>query len=392
MPLPATQRVITTKRHTIVLIGTAHISQQSAEEVEGTIDRYRPDCVCIELDAKRLKALSGGDRWRNLDIRQIIKRKEGALLLASILMSNFQRRIGKQLNVEPGLEMKTATKVAKARGIPLILCDRNIRTTMLRVWRLSRAWNKLRLFSMILSPLFERRAISEQEIEALKQEDALGSLLAELSSHFPLFKRVILEERDRYLAIKIYHALATHNTAVAVVGAGHLVGVHTHLERLLAAGQEASTEELDRIPPASRFGRLLRIAISVALVALIVSGFFFGGAERGLQNITYWVLVNGIAAALGSLLALAHPITIILSALCAPLTSLNPTIGVGFVAALIESVLRKPRARDLQNVGHDSQSVRGFYRNRITKILLVFLLSSLGSAIGTFVALPLLLG
>lgn len=390
-----TQRIISDNGFTAVLIGTAHVSQQSAEEVAATIQHYQPHCVCVELDAGRLKALSGNDRWRELNIRNIIKRKEGMLLFVSILLANFQRRIGKKLHIEPGLEMKTATNIAKEQQIPVVLCDRTIRTTLLRVWRLSTFWNKLQLLSLLFLSAFEKRAISEQEIEGLKQEDALNTMLAELARHFPLFKRVILEERDRYLALKIYQALREHKSAVAVIGAGHLRGVDVHVRNLLAGGEQerlqAEEAELDRVPKPPLFGRVLKICIPVLFGALIVSGFFFGGSERGLQNIIYWVLVNGIASAIGSILALAHPLTIVSSFIFAPLTSLNPTIGVGFVAAFVESLLRKPRALDLQRVGVDSQTFIGFYRNRITKILLVFILSSLGSAIGTFVALPLLL-
>lgn len=392
-----TQRIIRDNDFTAILIGTAHISQQSAGEVAETIRNHKPHCVCIELDAGRLKALSGNERWRELNIRKIIQRKEGALLFVSILLANFQRRIGKKLSIEPGLEMKTATAIAKEQGIPIVLCDRKIRTTLLRVWRLSTLWNKLQLLNMLFLSVFEKRDINEQEIEGLKQEDALNAMLAELSRHFPLFKRVILEERDRYLALKIYHALQTHKSAVAVIGAGHLHGVDTHLRNLLSittdGKEQISTEEadLDRIPKPSLFSRVLKICVPLTFAALIVSGFFFGGQERGLQNIIYWVLLNGVAAAIGSLLALAHPLTIVSSFLFAPLTSLNPTIGVGFVAAFVQSLLKKPRARDLQNMGRDSQTISGFYRNRVTKILLVFILSSIGSSIGTFVALPLLL-
>lgn len=389
-----TQQIIEVRGRKIVLVGTAHVSKQSAQEVIDTIEQHQPRCICVELDAQRLQALIGNKRWQNLNIRQIIKRKEGTLLLVSILLSNFQRRIGKTLNVEPGQEMKVATQMAKKNGLPLVLCDRNIRTTLLRAWREGGVWSKLKLFTLLLSSLFERRSISEQEVESLKQEDALTSMMSEMARYLPVFKRVFLEERDQYLAVKIYRAVRKHTSAVAVIGAGHLPGVAHHLQELLASDEDNETidvKKLDEIPSRSKIGRIIKIVIPIALGALIVSGFFFGNPQRGVQNIIYWVLANGIASAIGSTIALAHPFTIIASFLFAPITSLNPTIGVGFVTALVELALRKPRALDLQNIGRDSQTIKGFYKNRVTKVLLVFVLSSIGSAVGTFIALPLLL-
>ena len=394
-----------------MLVGTAHISHKSAEEVVDAIQSYQPQCICVELDAARLDSLRGKSRWQKLNIQQIIKRKEGMLLLVSVLLANFQRRLSKSVQAEPGLEMKIATEIAQKENIPLILCDRELKVTLLRAWRMSSFWDKWKLGFFLFSSMFEKNTLTEQEIEELKQEAILNSALAELTQNFPLFKRVLLEERDQYLATKIYHALSEHDSAVAVIGAGHLSGVTVHLEKFLSEDALDSTDALstskkryadgnrahvgvkalETLPPPLKYGKILRITLSLAFGALIISGFFFGGRARGIQNILYWVLANGIFATLGSILALAHPLTIISSFVCAPITSLNPTIGVGFVTALIESGIRKPRAIDLHNVAEDSQTLKGFYRNRITKVLLVFVLSSIGSSIGTFVALPLLL-
>ena len=375
----------------IVLVGTAHISEKSAQLVEKTLLQEKPDSLFVELDEQRMKSLEGDSSWKNLHIEKALRRKEGMLLLATIVLSSYQRRIAKQLGVEPGIELRNALQVARDQGITIYPCDRKLQTTLRRVWRRSSLLSKLKLISALIASLFHREKINKEEVEQLKQGNVIDTLLEELAAYLPQVKNVLIDERDRYIAAQIIHSHSPH--IVAVVGAGHLSGILKHLRQYQKEKNKQNKltfRDLEYIPPRSLFSRLIVWIIPLAVIILIVLGFINNGWQGGMQRLLRWVLVNGTLAAVGCLIAKAHPLTIVSSFLAAPITSLNPTIGVGLVAGILEVTLRKPRAIDLENLPSDTLSIRGFYRNRLSHALLVFILSSVGSAIGTFVALPLL--
>ncbi len=375
----------------VVLVGTAHISEKSAQLVEKTLLQEKPDCLFVELDERRMKSLEGDSSWKNLHIERSLRRKEGMLLLSTIVLSSYQRRIANQLGVEPGIELRNALQVARDQKISIYPCDRKLQTTLLRVWRRSSLLSKLKLLSALIASLFHREKIDEAQVEQLKQGNVIDSLLEELASYLPQVKSVLIDERDRYIAAQIIHSHSPH--IVVVVGAGHLAGILKHLERYQREGRRESKptfRDLEYVPPRSLFSKLIVWIIPAAVILLIGLGFINSGWQGGIQRLLRWVLVNGSLAALGCLIARAHPLTTLFSFLAAPITSLNPTIGVGLVAGITEVSLRKPRAIDLENLPRDTLSIRGFYRNRLSHALLVFVLSSVGSAIGTLVALPLL--
>ena len=245
------------------------------------------------------------------------------------------------------------------------------------------------MLAALLSSIFTKEKLTSEDIERLKNRNALDEMMGELAEYLPSAKEVLIDERDRYLATKIYQAKG--NRVFAVLGAGHLNGVISWIERLEAAKEESPDSGLDAIsnvPPRGIVSRALPWLIPVAVAAIIVAGFLRAGWQEGLSMLWLWILVNGTLSAAGALVALAHPITIIVSFLAAPITSMNPTIGVGFVSGILEAFLRKPRVRDFEHLHDDIASVRGFYRNRLTHVLVVFLLSSVGSAIGTFIGIP----
>ena len=379
------------KGKVITIIGTAHISAVSADEVEQEINNCHPDAVCVELDEHRYKSLRGDQRWKNLNITKIIRRKEGMLLLATLALSSYQRRLARKLGIEGGVEIIRAIEVAEKGNIPIHLVDRKLQTTLLRAWRLSSFFSKLKLVSVLISSLFQGQQVSSEEIENLKNSDIIDTLLHELASFLPTVKQVLIDERDTYLATKIFAHAQKTPSLVAVVGAGHLRGVVHRIRARIKKESAVDISALETLPPPGKLLRWAKYIVPVLVGGLIILGFVRGGTERGTEALIYWIACNGILAAIGSIIACAHPVTIIASALAAPITSLNPTIGVGFVAALIEGTVRKPRAGDVERLPYDISSLKGIYKNRVTKILLVFILSSIGSSIGTFVALPLLL-
>ncbi|MCQ2589777.1 MAG: TraB/GumN family protein [Treponema sp.] len=376
-------KVLNLNGRTITLIGTAHISAESIKEVENTITEIKPDCVAIELDDKRAEAITNKDKYRQVDIVQVLKRNEGFLLMANLILASFQRRMGQNVGVKPGDEMLAGMETAKSMGIPVVMADRAIQTTLKRAWAKNSFWGKCKLLSMLIASAFSNEEFSEEEIEDIKNKNEMDSMMAELSDYLPVVKTVLIDERNEYLATKIWQAEG--NSVVAVLGAGHLEGVEEYLKKLAANEVTPNLTEYDVIPKKSAAGKIFGWLIPAAIVALIVAGFIYGGAQLGSQMILSWVLWNGCCAALLTLLAAGHPLTILVAFISAPITSLCPFIGCGFVTAIVQAMVCKPKVKDMETL-QDDVTLKGFYTNRILRVLLVFILSSLGSSVATFVS------
>ena len=379
-----TQKVLELNNRKITLIGTAHVSAESISEVENVISDVKPDCVAIELDEKRYESITNPDKYRELDIIKVLKRKEGFLLLANIVMASFQKRMGKNSGVKPGEEMVAAINKAKELNIPTALVDRPIQITFRRAWKKTSAYGKTQLLSALLASGFSKDEISSEEIENLKQSSEMDSMMKELSELMPTVKQVLIDERDQYLASHIWKAEG--NNIVAVLGAGHLPGVEAHLKKIAENQASTDTSEIASIPESSIFSKIMMWLIPVLIVAVIAFGFYIGGKDAGSKMALNWILWNGILAGLGALIAGGNPLTILVSFVGAPITSLCPFIGVGIVAGIVQAAICKPQVKDLETLSDDAGSIKGFYKNKILRVLLVFLLSSVGSSIGTFAA------
>jgi pheromone shutdown-related protein TraB len=372
----------------VLLIGTAHISKKSIEDVESLIYSVKPGRVCVEIDAARYKAITEGQNWQNLNIAQVIKQRKGFLLLANLVLSSFQRRLGEELGTKQGAEMLGAIKAAEELDIPYTFADREVQVTLRRAWGKSNFWNKMKLLASLLGSAFSREKLTEEQLEELKRKSALEDMLEELAKMLPSIKEVLIDERDRYLATKIFET--SEETVIGVVGAGHVPGIVRWLKRLEEGDAETDLSDINTAPPPSKAGKIIPWLIPAAIAGLLIAGFFRSGWREALSMLWIWVLVNGTLSAAGALVALAHPLTIVISFAAAPITSMNPTIGVGIVTGLIEALLRKPHVKDFESLHDDIKSFRGFYRNRLTHILLVFLFSTIGSAVGTFIGIPYL--
>lgn len=382
MPPNEMVQSLTYEEKKIVLIGTAHVSRESAELVQRVIEDQKPDTVCVELCQSRYQSIRQKDLWQQTDIVKIIKEKKSFLLLSNLLLASFQKRIAKKFDIKPGEEMIRAIDAGQEVGAHIHLADRDIRTTLARAWRTMGLWSKIKLMSQLAMSMGEVEDISEEDIEKMKQEDMLQSILAEVGQSMPVLKQILIDERDQYLAEKI--RTAPGNRIVAVVGAGHLPGIKSNWR------EPISLAALEQMPPKSPLGRVVKWLIPMVIVGMILSGFFLGGKEAGREMILWWVTANGVLAGLGALIALAHPLTILSSVLAAPLTSLNPMIAAGWVSGLVEAVSRKPKVKDLESLPEDIQSIRGFWKNNVTRILLVVVFTNIGSSIGTFVAFPVI--
>ena len=380
-----TEKVLEYNGRQFILIGTAHISKESCEEVKKNIIEKQPDCVAIELDADRYKSLNDPESWRNLDIIKVLKKKQGFLLLANLVLSSFQKRMGSNVGVKPGDEMRAADATAKELNIPCELVDRPIQTTLRRAWSENSFWGKCKLLSALLASAFgKEEEVSDTEIENLKNRSEMDKMMSELSDYMPTVKRVLIDERDRYLASHIWTAKG--NKVLAVLGAGHLPGVEKNLELLAGGKLSADTSDIDKIPPKTTFAKIAGWIIPAVIIGAIVAGFIFGGIRKGSDMVGTWVIWNGALAGIGTLLALGHPLSILVAVIGAPLTSLCPLVGVGIFTGITQASICKPKVCDLETLIDDVSSVKSFYKNRILRVLLVFILSSLGSSIGTFVA------
>ncbi|MDP7621795.1 MAG: TraB/GumN family protein, partial [SAR324 cluster bacterium] len=360
----------------ILLIGTAHISQSSVDEVNTVINQVNPDTVCIELCSSRYQAMLAKDQWKNMDIFKVIREGKSFLLFANLIMTAFQKRLGSRLGVKPGSEMFEAANVAEKLNSELVLADRDVKITLQRTWRGMRFWGKMKVLGQLLASLFIREEISEEEIEKLKESDALSEAMKMLAEQSPEMKRILIDERDQYMAEKIRQSVG--KLVVAVVGAGHVKGLTAELEN------KHNLDELESVPPTSKAVAWLKWGIPALIIALIVYGFFTVDTDVSIEMIQRWFLINGTLSALGTAAAFGHPITIAVAFIAAPFTSLNPTIAAGWVAGLVEALLRKPQVRDFENLADDITHLKGFWQNNITRILLVVIFANLGSAIGTF--------
>jgi pheromone shutdown-related protein TraB len=301
----------------------------------------------------------------------------------NLILAYFQRKLGKNLGVKPGEEMLRAVQTAESVGASIHLADRDIRVTLSRTWRLMRLWSKLKLISQLLVSSGELDELTPDDIEELKRKDVLESLLNEIGESMPEIRSVLIDERDRYLTEKIRNSPG--EKIVAVVGAGHVSGIQKYWET------PVDLEALNRIPPGGRWKGIVKWGIPLLIIGIFIAGFFNADPSAGMDLIQYWVLANGILGGLGALIAFAHPITILSAVLASPLTSLNPTMAAGWVAGLVEAFIGKPKVLDFENLTKDLTSVRGFWRNKITRILLVVVFTNIGSSIGTFIALPLMI-
>jgi len=366
----------------ILLIGTAHVSRESTELVRQTIQAEKPDTVCVELCESRFQSIRQKDKWCDMNIIKVIKEKKTFLLLSNLLLTSFQKRIADKLDIKPGAEMIEAIESADSCGATIHLADRDIRVTLSRTWRVMGLWAKLKIVFQLALSLGNVDEITEEDVEKMKQEDMLQSLLSEVEKSLPVLRNILIDERDRYLAQKIKDAPG--NRIIAVVGAGHVPGIKQYWE------QETDIDALEIIPPKSKTAGLVKWLIPAAILVLLIFGFFYGGSKAGTDMLTWWVVANGAMAGIGAAAALGHPFTIVSSILAAPLTSLNPMIAAGWVSGLVEAFANKPKVKDLERLPEDILSIKGFWKNKVTRILLVVVFTNLGSTIGTVVAIPMM--
>ncbi|MCB1050513.1 MAG: TraB/GumN family protein [Acidobacteria bacterium] len=375
---PNTQRLKLGEKE-IFLVGTAHISQKSVEEVQKLIQTIQPDSVCVELCATRFQTMKDQSSWQKLDLFQVIKQGKTLFLVANLALSSFQKKMGDQFGVRPGAEQITAIHQAEAQGAQLVLADRDVQATLKRSWAAIPWYKKMTVLGGLLESMWAKVEISEEELEKLKDQDQLSKLMDEFAAQLPEVKKPLIEERDIYLAGKI--SQAPGQKIVAVVGAGHVRGIEKHLS------ETHDLSALEIIPKPSSWGKVLKWVIP----ALVLCAFYFGyqkHAGESFEDMLWaWILPNSILAMLFSLMAGSKLLSALTAFVASPITSLNPTLGAGMIVGLVEAWLRKPKVEDMARLPEDTTSLRGWYRNPVTRTLMVALFSTIGSALGAIIGL-----
>ncbi len=380
-------RTVRVNNCNITLLGTAHVSKASADKVQELIATGKYDAVAVELCPSRHRVIVNPDAMAQMDLFQVIKNGQASMVTASLALGAFQQRMAEQFNIEPGAEMRVAIKDAQAAKLPVLLIDREIGTTLKRIYRNVPWWKRFTLFAGLIESVISKEKFSAAEIEKLKEGDVLESSFAQFAENEKDLFRPLISERDEYMSARLMKECSENNYQhiLAVIGAGHLNGMVQQLETQSITNPEERIAQLDTIPASSQWFKF----IPWIIVALILAGFVIGftrSPEIGTAMVVDWIVINGGLSALGAAIAFAHPLSILTAFLAAPLTSLNPTIGAGMVVAAVETYLRKPKVGDFNRLRADTTSLKGWWRNRVTRILLIFILSTLGSAIGTYVA------
>ena len=366
----------------IILIGTAHISQASKELVRETIEAETPDTVCVELDEGRLNSIKDPDRWKKMDLKQVIKKKQLATLIANLVLGSYQKRMGAQTGVKPGSELKEAVEVAERQNSNLVLADRDIKITLKRTWACTPWYRKLNLLAGLFASIFDKTEVSEEELAKIKEQDALSSMMQDLGKSFPEVKQVLIDERDQFLASKIKNAPG--KKIIAVVGAGHMRGIAQIIEQ---DKELPSEESISVIPKSAPIWKIIGWAIPVAIVASIIAVGIHTGAEKAGELSLQWAMLTGGGAMLGTIIAGGHPLTVLVALVAAPFTGLTPLIGVGFFTALTQVYMRPPRVSEMETLTDDIWQVRRWWKNRVTRVILCFLCPGIPAIIGKILAI-----
>ena len=369
-----------------VLLGTAHVSPASVAAVVEMAGSGEYDVIAPELCPARHQALTKQQQWKDMDLYRIIREKKAGLVMANLALGAYQRRIAEQFGIEPGAELKAAADAAIAQNIPLQLIDRDLATTLKRSYRAVPWYKRMMLTTGLIMSTVSSDEIDEEQIEKLKEGDILESTFTEFAEKSPELYNALIGERDRFMAARLRQENKDNagKRILVVIGAGHLEGLANHLATN-QADPESEVDSLSQLPPPKHWLKFIPWFIA----ALVLTGFWVGfsrSPELGWQLVTLWVVINGGLAALGALIARGHPLTILSAMVAAPLTSLNPAVAAGMVTGLVESWVRKPKVSDLESLRDDATTVKGWFKNPATRILLVFFFSNLGSAIGTWVA------
>jgi pheromone shutdown-related protein TraB len=364
----------------IRLVGTAHVSAQSVEDVRKAIDEWHPDMIAVELDLARFEALRKVGKDPTVD--DVLEVKNFNQLLIQWILSYLQRRIGLDVGVEPGAEMKAAIAEAEARRIPLSLVDRDIRLTLLRFWHSLGIIGKMKMFYALVVSIAEADELGEIDVESMKDQSVMDMVMEEFRRFSPEGARSLIDERDAFIAHNLVH-LRDQNLGkiLAVVGAGHVQGINRYLENPSAL---PPLEELSREPKSFPWGLVFGVAVTVLFVLLLAAiGFSGVGLETLIYAFLFWVIIHGALSGAFTAAVGGHPYTVLTCFAVAWMTSLHPLLAVGWIAAVVEAKVRRPEVTDFRKI-YEAQTITDMARIPLFKVVLIAAVANLGCMIGTF--------
>ena len=369
----------------VILLGTAHVSRESVADVERAIVKEKPDAVLIELDEGRARNLRDPDHWKHTDIVQVIKSGKIYLLFSSILLSIFQKKMGDRLTSAPGAEFKKAIELSEQKKLAHYFVDREIRITLKRAWQSVGFFGKLRLMSELIASLFVTEDTASEDIEKLKEKDALQTLLDSMPPSFRRIREIVIDERDYYMAQKVrdivLHAEKEPKRALVVIGAGHLRGIEEAMQR------DHDMQALTAVKEGSLWKSLVAFLAPIAIIVAFLSYFTFSGGKKVdiAETLKIWVIIKCSVTAAITIIWRPHILAYLAGILVSPVSTFLPVIKVGWVSALLEAMLRKPEVTDFEEMPEATTRFRAFYRNRIFRIFMVFFLGQFSSALGYWV-------
>ena len=376
------------------LLGTAHVSRASVDAVRAAIAGGDFDAIAVELDPMRYANLIDPSNLRNLDLVRILREGKTAMFAANLGLAAYQRRLAEKLDIEPGAELKAAAQSATERGLPLLLIDRDVGITMRRAMAGLGWLGRAKIGVGLLMSLFGDEEVGEAEIEQLKQGDMLESSFGEFARQSAPLYAALISERDRYMAARLRVLRQAPDDRIrevlVVIGAGHLKGLTEQL-RDSADVPASACAELEALPKRSRVP-WFTLALATFLTASFAWAYWHGGAHLGNALVIEWILWTGIGGALGCIAAGGHPLSVLGAFVWSPLKPLHPGIPSGVVSGLIQAWARKPTYDDFLKLRDDVGSLRGWYRNRVSRVLLNVALTSFGTATGVIIAGVRLIG
>ncbi|HNS83030.1 MAG TPA: TraB/GumN family protein [Methanolinea sp.] len=359
------------------IVGTAHVSAKSVEEVRAAIEEFSPDVVAVELDPARYAVIR--KQAKDPSVQDILEAKNFTQILVQWILAYLQRRIGLDLGVEPGAEMKAAIEEAESRGIAIGLVDRDINITLRRFWRSLSFFEKLKMLYALAVSVASIDG-EEIDVEQLKEQDMLTAAMEEFRKFSPNGARAIIDERDAYLAHNLSGLTTRHARVLAILGAGHVEGVRKYLD---APGTLPPMQQLTAEVKSRPWGLIFGVAVTVLFVLLLLALAFSGvGFEVLGMALVYWVLVHGILTAAFTLAARGHPLSALTGFGVSWFTALNPLIAAGWFSAIVEAKIRKPAPADFRRI-FEAESFSEMMKVPLFRVVLVAALANLGSTLGT---------
>ncbi|MFW3578675.1 TraB/GumN family protein [Vagococcus fluvialis] len=364
----------------ITLLGTAHISKESVKEVEELILKKQPKYICIELDKQRYDNLVNDEQWKNTDIVSVIKNKQFPGLVMQVIIASVQKKFSLTTNSEPAGEFKKAIELAKQTNAEIILIDRNIKITLNRIWRKLTLFNKV---DIITSFIFgsDDTELTENSIQDIMKDDVMELAFSSFKEKLPIIHKVLVEERDEYMANNILE-LTTKEEVVVIIGKAHLNGI---FNKVKSNSNTHNNAELDIIPNKTLGTKLANWSFSILIIVLLIASFVFGDYNVGMDQLKQWILWNSSLAAIFTLLARGSFISAIVAFLTAPIGAISPALSVGIFVAFSEAIVKKPTVNDMANIFEDTSSIKNILNNKFLKIIVLFFVSSLGGAIGNII-------